>query len=133
MRKIFFFCLFARVLACPYFGQGIVFADQHDGDEKIVSLNSSVLTIMPYANNESWIVTTKLDKVACNATIDFNVDGKPSPPPVNLTATVYILKQQQLSDKIAIGFTDPTATISSSTDYPVNFWIQVRSDDNIIM
>ena len=63
----------------------------HDGDKKRVTVNNGTITIIPYGNAQSWTVRAELDTKLCTATIDFNVPGKPSPPPVNLTATVIHL------------------------------------------
>lgn len=105
-----------------------VFADQHDGDQKSVSRRGDEITIRPHANNETWVVSTLLNASSCAAVINFNVQGKPSPPPVNLTATFWAaVRVRELAAKIAIEFTDPTSTISASSDYPLNYWIQLDS------
>ena len=56
------------------------FADMHDGDQKTVAISGAAMTITPANNNETWVIAAELDPVWCNATIDFNVPGKPSPP-----------------------------------------------------
>merc|ERR1719351_50165 len=48
------------------------------------------MTITPSGNSESWVVNAVFDPTWCNASVDFNVPGKPAPPPVNLTATVLL-------------------------------------------
>ena len=60
-------------------GSSFIFADEHDGDEKSVHIGADTLTIHPYNNNETWVVTSKLDRRFCNASIDFNV-MLPCPP-----------------------------------------------------
>jgi len=118
--------LIAPSFACPLSFQSIVVADQHDGDQKELLLEGSTLTILPYANDEDWVITATVDPSSCAASVDFNVPGKPSPPPVDLTATFYELTNPATEAvSVAVGFTDPTATISATPTYPVNFWIQV--------
>jgi hypothetical protein len=64
---------------CPE-GEFIV-GDMHDGDYKLVTIKGEALTIKPHANNQTWVITSKYDLKTCSAPIDFNVPGKPSPPP----------------------------------------------------
>lgn len=118
---LFFSVLSLSRAQCPLAdGSSIVVADIHDGDKKQVALAASTVTITPYDNNETWTIVAKVQP-DCTATVDFNVPGKPAPPPVNLTATISSLDDV----KVAIGFTDPTATIAASADYPVNYWVEI--------
>merc|ERR1712072_1516006 len=73
---------------CPEKLQAI-YADMHDGDMKEVSVSGTAMTIKPSGNNQTWVVHTKLDRQSCSASINFTVPGKPSPPPVNLLATLW--------------------------------------------
>ena len=106
-------------------GKGIVFADMHDGDMKKVTLVGNKLTIVPHGNNQTWSVETTVgDK--CTAVVDFNVPGKPGPPPVNLTASIYAMLSKGLQmAKHAVEFTDPSGTLSKDPHYPLNCWIAV--------
>ena len=61
----------------------------HDGDEKTLVFTADTLVITPYGNNETWTVTSKLDRKYCNASINFNVPGKPNPPPCAIGGTVW--------------------------------------------
>mmetsp|Transcript_19371 Transcript_19371/g.48133 ORF Transcript_19371/g.48133 Transcript_19371/m.48133 type:complete len:221 (-) Transcript_19371:415-1077(-) len=102
-----------------------VFADMHDGDRKQITISDGALTIVPSGNNESWVVKASLDKASCNATIDFDVPGKPNPPPVKLTAVLqqaYDLKKQPTT-RTAI-FYDPSGTIAPASQ-PLNAWLSI--------
>ena len=106
-------------------GDTIVFSDQHDGDQKQVTIKGDFMTILPYANNETWSTTAFYDKAFCNATVDFNVPNKPSPPPCNLTATVYFMESPK-SERGAIVYTDPTKTLVDDPTFPLNTWIMIK-------
>merc|ERR1712188_318620 len=58
-----------------------VFQDMHDGDRKVVTEAGDTLLIKPFDTTQNWEVRSVLDKTHCNATVDFRVKGKPSPPP----------------------------------------------------
>merc|ERR1712070_1330821 len=65
----------------------------HDGDEKIVKTDCTgtgatcTLEITPGRNSsETWKVSTAIDKSTCSGSVDFNVPGKPNPPPGALNA-----------------------------------------------
>ena len=73
-------------------------ADMHDGDQKIVDFHDEDdkkgtvgATIKPYGNNETWVVEVLLhfNKTVVSGIVDFNVKGKPSPPPVNLSVELW--------------------------------------------
>lgn len=103
------------------------FADMHDGDQKTVAISGAAMTITPANNNETWVIAAELDPVWCNATIDFNVPGKPSPPPVDLTATAVFGSSAALGDGMLLWeFTDPSGTLVAGEPlYPLNMWIQL--------
>eukprot|EP00746_Dinoflagellata_sp_MGD_P002814 gnl/MRDRNA2_/MRDRNA2_105494_c0_seq1.p1 gnl/MRDRNA2_/MRDRNA2_105494_c0~~gnl/MRDRNA2_/MRDRNA2_105494_c0_seq1.p1 ORF type:complete len:363 (-),score=59.11 gnl/MRDRNA2_/MRDRNA2_105494_c0_seq1:177-1265(-) len=110
-----------------------IYADMHDGDKKKVTISGASMTIQPFGNNQTWVVKTTLDAKLCNAVIDFNVPGKPGPPPVNLTATLIgsvkagLLKiGGGVEQKTLFGFTDPSGTLASK-DFPLNRWVQISS------
>lgn len=116
---------------CAKFVWG-VYADMHDGDKKQVEINGDgVLTITPYGNDQTWKVVSQIDSVHCTANVDFNVPGKPSPPPVNLTATLW--KAEYLDSTSSIGvwfktqfqFTDPSGTLAAAS-FPLNEWVLVE-------
>ena len=96
----------------------------HDGDKKKVQIKDGVLTILPFGNNQSWVVKAPIDSTFCNASVDFNVPGKPGPPPVNLAAvfTVDIFKSEPQNS--VVKFVDLSATLAPSTQ-PLNAWVQV--------
>merc|ERR1712139_342846 len=70
---------------CPESLSG-VYADMHDGDKKEVTISGRSMTIKPSGNNQTWIVKSQWDTKSCSAIINFNVPGKPNPPPFNLKA-----------------------------------------------
>ncbi|CAB9508009.1 expressed unknown protein [Seminavis robusta] len=109
-----------------------VFADMHDGDQKIVSIvssNQNVLQIHSASEDESWTVTAPLDPNTCTAMVDFDVPGKPSPPPVPLLVTLWTMERRSTGihqkQKLTLEFTDPSQTIAPSKDTPLNHWVQV--------
>jgi len=106
-----------------------VFADMHDGDQKLISINTKAdqLTITPYGNKETWKVEASLNK-DLTAIIDFNVPGKPNPPPINLTLTLWLMETNAGGGlkQLAAQFTDPSGTLAKPA-FPLNVWIQVPS------
>jgi len=123
-----FYDLYQIILETPNARDVAVFDDMHDGDKKvvIVSKDGSEMIIKPIHNNQTWIVKTKFDQKTCSAVIDFNVPGKPGPPPVNLTAT--FLEGQRAgfvweAKTTEYEFTDPSGTLAAA-DFPLNHWVQ---------
>ena len=106
-------------------GASAVFADIHDGDQKAVSIKGSTLTIKPHGNDQTWTVEATLDLKYCNASVNFDVPGKPLPPPVSLTATLWTETREEPRDaSYALRFTDPSGKIGPAT-LPLNTWIQI--------
>ena len=110
--------------SCGWNGRAVVVGDMSDGDEKLVSLSGSRLTLKPHANNQTWVVHSTFKISTCSAVIDFNVPGKPGVPPVNLTATLWTLQKGGKS-KISLEFTDPSGYLAPK-EYPVNEWVQIE-------
>ena len=114
-----------------------VYVDEIDGDQKQITISKDgdkkdwYLTIEPYNSTEVWIVTTTIDVKTCVANVDFNVTGKPNPPPVNLTMTIHTLAlRHPCTTNLAAIFTDPTGSLNpsgipGSADFPLNTWIQI--------
>ena len=76
---------------------------------------------------DSWIVHATIDPKFCNATVDFDVPGKPNPPPVSLTATIWTelhYMPKGSVEKNAIEFTDPSGKLASPS-VPLNTWVQL--------
>ena len=76
--------------------------------------------------SDRWTVHANLDPMLCTASVDFNVPGKPKPPPVTLTATVWTQSHflpKSTEEKYLIEFTDPTGTLASASA-PLNVWVQ---------
>lgn len=102
---------------CPSFSH--VFADMHDGDQKKVSIiNGNEWLIQPHQNNQTWEVKAHAES-GCNAIINFNVPGRPNPPPVKLTASLW-----GTTRNYAIQFSDPSGSLGSK-DLPLNQWVQI--------
>eukprot|EP00930_Biecheleria_cincta_P036498 TRINITY_DN25019_c0_g2_i1.p1 TRINITY_DN25019_c0_g2~~TRINITY_DN25019_c0_g2_i1.p1 ORF type:complete len:262 (-),score=51.99 TRINITY_DN25019_c0_g2_i1:178-963(-) len=112
---------------CPHSLQA-VFADMHDGDKKEISISGTSMTIRPAGNNQTWSVKSTIDQKFCNASIDFNVPGKPGPPPVSLTATLWKSATadgvSRPLEKNILEFTDPSGTLAAA-DFPLNTWVQL--------
>lgn len=75
-------------------GVNTFFYDMHDGDMKNAVLSDDgTLTITPHGNDEKWKVVAKVSTVQgrCVGTIDFNVPGKPNPPPFKVDVTLYTM------------------------------------------
>jgi hypothetical protein len=117
----------AASITCDYSGHYGVFADIHDGDMKKVQLSadSKTVTIEPYNNTQTWMVVAAWSDVSCSASIDFNVTGKPNPPPVPLMMSYYAghggSGQPTLGMQV---FTDPSGTLARP-GFPLNTWIRV--------
>ena len=109
------------------FASPVVFQDMHDGDRKLVSLEGPVLVIRPYENGQTWEVRSQLDVEHCNATIDFRVPGKPSPPPSSLSGTIYVSRRVRCEGKgkNLVEFTDPTGKLADPT-MPLNTWVALQ-------
>jgi len=80
-------------------------------------------TIKPSGNNQTWVIRSTVDAKTCSASIDFNVPGKPGPPPVNLQAT-FLLTIASSQAKSEFEFTDPSGTLAAA-DFPLNHWVVI--------
>jgi len=119
------------VFKCPT-SLSAVYADMHDGDQKEIIISGSSMTIKPSGNNQTWVVKSVVDAESCSATINFNVPGKPGPPPVNLTATLVQSFADQAGPKYEFEFTDPSGTLAGA-GYPLNHWVEIRRSSEIIL
>merc|ERR1719245_2761590 len=108
-----------------------IYADMHDGDEKAVEIDGKAMIIKPSGNDQTWVVNAELDVNSCNAIIDFNVPGKPGPPPVNLTATLWFSVSAS-GKKTEFEFTDPSGTLADAA-FPLNHWVEVSKNDVTLM
>lgn len=104
-------------------------------DSDLVTFDDHSLVIGPYGSSkQSWRVKAHWDHEHCNATVNFNVPGKPSPPPVNLTATLYQVTgstpphANSSATATTLVFTDPTGTLAKA-GYPLNAWVQIDADE----
>lgn len=132
------------VCGIPATGSTKVFADIHDGDQKQISLsrdyangNSSKyykMTIKPYGNNQTWVLDVEelIDEHICSVMVDFNVPGKPNPPPVPLRLTLQSVqsaagRRTAAARTAACVFTDPSRTLKDDPTYPLNYWIEIAA------
>jgi FlaG/FlaF family flagellin (archaellin) len=119
-----------KELLCADFD--VVHADMHDGDQKEVSVSGTSLTIQPSGNDQTWTVQAVIDTTFCNASVDFNVPGKPNPPPVSLTATILLTNSFGPGDSTAlkriVEFTDPSGTLAAAS-FPLNQWVPVDAQE----
>jgi len=109
---------------CGLTPMSIVFRDIHDGDYKLATIASDTsLTIKPFNNTESWVINTGPFSADCTVLVDFNVPGKPNPPPVKLlleTANIQYMNDKKSVSAAAI-FTDPSGTLADPK-LPLNIW-----------
>ena len=106
-----------------------VYADMHDGDQKKITSLSHSIKIEPYNNTETWTIVAAVDFLSCNASINFNVPGKPGPPPVPLTASGYLAnslapRPSHPAMRDIVLFSDPSGTIAGPTML-LNTWVRV--------
>ena len=108
----------------------IIFRDIHDGDYKkaTVSDGATVLTITPYNNQEQWVIKAGPFDENCATMVDFNVPGKPDPPPVKLLLKVASIDYDDVAKTVApvAVFTDPSGTLADPT-LPLNVWYGVSA------
>ena len=98
--------------------QAEVFDDMHDSDKKAVLVKGSDLTIKPYDNKEEWVIESKFTE-GCVASVNFDVPGKPSPPPYPLTLSIWGMASIAGAVKDAMIYTEPDAPLGS----PLNIWV----------
>merc|ERR1712003_501478 len=110
-------------MKCPT-SLNAMYADMHDGDQKHVVISGSSMKIKPAkGNNQTWVVKAQMDSSSCSAVVDFNVPGKPSPPPVKLLATLFrTWTPAPLVFKTQLEFTDPSGTLADAS-VPLNHWV----------
>lgn len=129
MRRIYtaafaLVCLFERVRPDCLPTIPLALDDIHDGDQKqIKSITRDTFLIQPLPNTSEWEIEGTFD-VNCVALIDFNVPGKPNPPPVPLEMTMWIMQSVAMPSAVKLGFefTDPSETLAPKTQ-PLNVWV----------
>jgi hypothetical protein len=102
-------------------GKPEVFDDMHDGDMKAITVKSDDLTIEPYGNSQSWVIDSTFDK-NCVALVNFDVPGKPNPPPTPLEAAVWSLASAAGMEKPGLFYTEPSENPPLGT--PLNVWLR---------
>jgi hypothetical protein len=95
----------------------------HDGDQKEIQISGTSLVVRPNGNNQTWVVQSTIDPTSCSAVLDFNVKGKPNPPPVSLQASLWYALSYE-GKKTMFGFTDPSGKLAP-TNSPLNRWVEV--------
>jgi len=95
----------------------------HDGDKKVISVKNSKMMITSANSSQTWVVKSDLDEF-CGAMVNFNVPGKPSPPPVPLAVHFWQLTGSNQGTKNSLEFTDPSGTLAVP-GFPLNSWIQM--------
>ena len=103
----------------------VAFADMHDGDIKVVTVEDDTMIIHPTQQGEHWTVKAEVDTDTCTAWVNFKVPGKPNPPPRTLMVTIWNMEKLHSGDsKLVFEFTDPSGTLAPSGT-PLNHWVQL--------
>lgn len=111
-----------NVESCLIF-DSMKFQDMHDGDVKNVELNAGGQLTM--GQEGIWSLTTQVDPITCQATVDFSQSTKPDQPPVPLIATVTKASGETSADpnqRTMLVFTDPSGELNTDPSYPLNIW-----------
>merc|ERR1712032_509423 len=103
-----------------------VYADMHDGDEKVVSITDGAMTITSANRTQTWRVETTLDCSTHKAMVDFDVPGKADHPPVPIQATLYT-SLSAAAEKTTFVFTDTSGQLVDDATFPLNQWVQETS------
>merc|ERR1711865_420894 len=88
-------------------------------------LDGSSMTVTPSGTNETWTVEAFFDCGTGTAIVDFDVSGKPNPPPVPLVATYWNIHSMSTS-KAMWEFTDPSGFLALP-GYPLNQWVPLEA------
>jgi len=89
----------------------------------VVKIDGMNVTITSGNPTQTWVVATSMDPETCSAIVDFDVEGKPNPPPVPLTMVV-IHAEYSAGAGVWFTFVDPTGTLAEPT-YPLNAWVAI--------
>jgi hypothetical protein len=87
----------------------------------VVKIDGANVTITSNDPAQTWEIKTTMDADTCIAMVDFDVPGKPAPPPVPL-AMVTIHAAYSAGSGTWFTFVDPTGTLADPT-YPLNAWV----------
>ena len=105
---------FQNVFSCANFDVVL----RGNGDKNELSVSGTSLTIQPSGYNQIWTAFS-------NVSIDFNVPGAPSLPPVSLTAPI-VFESSGPGDstvlKRTVEFTDPSGTLDAVRFF-LNQWM----------
>lgn len=101
-----------------------IFYDIHDKDyKKIIFNNNNNITILPFKSNKKWIVHSNINN-KLRGEVNFNVKGKPNPPPINIEIKFSFLQTDNKYILVALFF-DPTGKISLP-NIPLNIWYNIN-------
>jgi len=107
-----------------------VFADMHDGDEKVVSISDGSMTITSANATQTWKATTDFDCATRTAMVDFDVPGKDDHPPVPIQATMYKSLSAD-SRKTTFVYTDTSGQLVDDSKFPLNQWVAETSAQGV--
>lgn len=97
------------------------FNDMKDGDTKDVELANGVLTISDPAG--TWTTQLLLDPHTCAGQVNFTVDGKPNPPPGNLTVAMLSSFASESSCISPSNYVLSFSEVGDKSYIPVNQWV----------
>lgn len=131
--KIYIIILILIILANLYYSnfnsqeytnKSYIFYDIHDSDyKKIIFKNNGNFTILPYKSNKKWLINSKL-KSNLTAMVNFNVKGKPNPPPISIELKLSYLVNLDNTKTLVAVFFDPTGKLSPP-HIPLNIWYNI--------
>ena len=97
-----------------------IYDDMHDSDQKGVLVEKADLTITPSGNDQDWIVKSTFEE-GCIATVNFDVPGKPNPPPRPLILSIWGMASIAGAVKDGMLYTEEGKGAPINT--PVNVWV----------
>lgn len=92
-----------------------------DGDTKDVELANGVLTISDPAG--TWTTQLDLDPHTCAGQVNFTVDGKPNPPPGNLTLAMLSSLASESSCNSPSNYVLSFSEVGDEGYTPLNQWV----------
>lgn len=112
------------------------YADMGDGDQKVVVTDCSgtadtcSLTITPKTTAENWTIHGQVSKSNCSGMVNFDVPGKPNPPPFPLLATFRVSRWFSQPIMLKVDLNPAEYFIEWSHDgSQLNQWAEVHNQD----
>ena len=122
MRNAYVFKFAFTVLMLFVMTKNSIHCDWHD-----ICIVRGILLFFFICLSNSWAAHAPLNRDDCSFIVDFNVPGKPNPPPVTFTATIWtqshLLPNNTAEEKYMIEFTDPSGTLAPPSVL-LNAWVQ---------